>query len=365
MKEELKNILENIDDRELSSFIDNTNSKIQIVRKTDNVSRDFSWLPIVEETIPYLDNIIRNPRRFIVQEEDIVIVEKAKKISTETIRHLAQNTNFIQDVDRDGMIKPSKVLNVNKEDTWDIYENRFIYTLVKELGRFIRKYTDTELENPYLEVNNTVEYSAESVINNENVKINLNLETKTRDDCVDGTKKADLVKRIEEVQMIVSDFENSTFIQSLTQALPVKSPIQKTNAILKDPNFQKALELWEFIMNSEIGEPVDRSTKTENLSSKEYSNKFDLSYFMNYLNLTKDFTPKEYEASSLLDSIIRLIEEYVDESDSSEQKLKTTLNNQVKSAIKKKVVKEKGIKKIYSKFIEEQNTSVKKLCDLI
>lgn len=50
-----------------------------------------------------------------MQEEEVVPVEKAKKISQETIKHLAQHTDLIQDVDEDGTITPSKVLNVNKK----------------------------------------------------------------------------------------------------------------------------------------------------------------------------------------------------------------------------------------------------------
>ena len=119
----------NVDD--FNNFESKTDSKLSYKRKTDTISRDFSWLSIVEETIPYLDTIIRNPRKFIIQEDDIVIVEKSKKMSTDTIQHLAQHTNYIQDIDTDGMVKPSKVLNVQKEETSDLYENRFIFTLVK------------------------------------------------------------------------------------------------------------------------------------------------------------------------------------------------------------------------------------------
>ena len=126
MIDKITEIFGNVSNEDYKSFSDKINSIINFTRTTENVSRDFSWVPIVEETIPYLDTIIRNPKKFLQQEEDIVIVEKSKKISTETVRHLAQHTNFIQDVDDEGMVKPSKVLNVEKEDSWDLYENRFI-----------------------------------------------------------------------------------------------------------------------------------------------------------------------------------------------------------------------------------------------
>ena len=34
---------------------------------------DYSWLTVLEDSLPNIDKIVRNPRRFIVQEEDVVI----------------------------------------------------------------------------------------------------------------------------------------------------------------------------------------------------------------------------------------------------------------------------------------------------
>lgn len=362
----IKDIIGNIDLVSFDDFSNKTKSNVKLTKKTDSVSRDFSWLPIVEECIPYLDNIIRNPRHFIIQEEDIVIVEKAKKISIETIRHLAQNTNYIQDVDDKGMIKPSKVLNINKEDTWDIYENRFIFTLVKELERFIEKYTDKELESPYMEINQQLEYVGESMYKDENVKINLNLESKAKQDMfVNDLDKQAMLDRIENVQNIVADFSNSAFIKSLNQVVPVKSPIRKTNVILKDANFQKALELWEFIMNSEIGDPIDRSTEVKDLSSPTLQKKFDLSYFLNYLYLNADLNSDEIAPKTLLEKILELLEMYAEESDISEQRLLSLMNSEIKSIIKKKNNREKRINSSYIKFIDNHKDYMEKVCKLL
>lgn len=54
----------------------------------------------MEETVPYIDNILRNPNRFIVNEEEIVKIELARKITVESIKHLSKNTNLIQDYDK-------------------------------------------------------------------------------------------------------------------------------------------------------------------------------------------------------------------------------------------------------------------------
>ena len=66
----------------------------------------------IEDAIPSIDSIIMNPRRFIVQEEDVVRIEKTKKVTLESIKDLAIHTNYIQEVDEDGFVKPIKLLNV-------------------------------------------------------------------------------------------------------------------------------------------------------------------------------------------------------------------------------------------------------------
>ena len=92
---------------------------------------DDSWITTLEECIVPLDTIVRNPRKFIIIEEDIVDVSLARSISIESVKHLAQHTNLIAAVKKDGSIIPSKILNTSKEESFEIYENRFIYTLIK------------------------------------------------------------------------------------------------------------------------------------------------------------------------------------------------------------------------------------------
>ena len=87
--------INNINKDNANKFIASTSSNITVKRDIDACVSDTSWIDMVEECIPYLDNIIRNQRRFIVQEENIVPIEKAKVVTEESIRHLAQHTSMI------------------------------------------------------------------------------------------------------------------------------------------------------------------------------------------------------------------------------------------------------------------------------
>ncbi|MCK7485962.1 MAG: DUF2357 domain-containing protein [Bacillus subtilis] len=74
--------------------------------------------------------------------QQILPVERAKKIDSDTIRHLASHTENIKSVGRGGEVIPSKVMTSYSEGDIGTYENRFIKTLVDKLYLFIEKRYD-------------------------------------------------------------------------------------------------------------------------------------------------------------------------------------------------------------------------------
>ena len=111
---------------EFSDQIMQGKSSFQVSQRFQKQIFDESWIDTLEDCIVALDTIVRNPRKFIVVEEDIVDISLARSISVESVKHLAQHTNFISSVTKDGMVIPSKILNTSKEESYEIYENRFI-----------------------------------------------------------------------------------------------------------------------------------------------------------------------------------------------------------------------------------------------
>ena len=102
-------------------FLNNLNSTLYIKRDYDMKDFDYEWLDIIEDTLPYIDNILRNPKRFIINEEEIVKVELARRVTVESVIHLTQHTNLIQKIEDNGDVKPSKILNINREESLDTY----------------------------------------------------------------------------------------------------------------------------------------------------------------------------------------------------------------------------------------------------
>ena len=102
---------------------------------------DERWLTVVEEGLTSIFNIVDKPRRFIATTEEVVPVALARKITADSVRHLSQNTQFIT-TNAKGDIQPTKVLNVTTEESFDLYENRFVYHLIQRLFAFVDKRTD-------------------------------------------------------------------------------------------------------------------------------------------------------------------------------------------------------------------------------
>ena len=89
-------------------FINDAESSLKVQTDKKCVTRDIEWMNMMEEVLPHLDCIFRSPNRFIANEEEIVKIEQARKVSVETIKHLSKNTNFIQTVDeKTGDVIPS------------------------------------------------------------------------------------------------------------------------------------------------------------------------------------------------------------------------------------------------------------------
>ena len=272
--------INNLNKDSANKFIASTSSNITVKRDIDACVSDTSWIDMVEECIPYLDNIIRNPRRFIVQEENIVPIEKAKVVTEESIRHLAQHTSMIQEVQEDGTVIPLKLLNVYREETVDLYENRFIKSLVDNLYTFVNNKLSESDQRSYAKVESAVTYSGLMKKKGEVVEVNLQLKSK-KDTEVDASKDGhSLEERIEHIKDIVSAFRGSTFIKSLKESSPVRSPIRKTNVILKEQNFIKALELWEYLEKNNIKPITSMDKRTEIVKDADIKTKYDLAFFI-------------------------------------------------------------------------------------
>ena len=355
--------LENINKDNLNTFLKATSSTISFKRDIEQKISDTSWIDMVEECIPYLDNIIRNPRRFIVQEENIVPIEKAKVVTEESIRHLAQHTSMIQEVHDDGTVIPIKLLNVYREETVDLYENRFIKSLVDNLYMFVNNKLNESDQKSYAKISNEVTYEGLMKRGDEEVNISLKLNSK-QDSILDNVKDGHtLEERIEHIRDIISAFRGSTFIKSLKESSPVRSPIRKTNVILKEPNFIKALELWEYLEKNNIKPATEMEHKSEVLTDSDIKEKYDLSFFIGKDAVS---TKRALTKKTLDTAIIRkLMKDFVYSGEINEAAFEKILVKEFKLAYKEKEKAKNDIRTTIDNFLDKIDTRKKKALTIL
>ena len=230
---------------------------------------NFSWLDHVEEACPYIDNIVRKPRVILVSDANVEKVEKAKKITVESVKHLARHTNYIDDYDNmSDEVKISNVLDVRNEESFNTYENRFVYTLINHIQIFILK--QEKILDEFEAVNDKeLEYKSATVVNGEKVFIEMKVTSKKvfkgEDDDEFAKQIEDIRRRLKRIKQYMSIWNSSMFMKDLTKTkVPaVKPPIKKTNLILRNPNFQMATKLWEYIIRYND----DSENENENLDN--------------------------------------------------------------------------------------------------
>lgn len=285
---------------------------------------DEQWLNVVEEGISAIFNIVDKPRRFITTSEEVVPVALAKKITADSVRHLSQNTQYIN-TNAAGEIQPIHILNVTTEESYDLYENRFVYHLIQRLFAFVDKRTDVIFWATGDETCNVM--SMESKVDDayEEISYKVEMTIKNRQSLVENDEdNMDIFKRIDRVRRLSRTLRTSSFCDLMNGCARVRSPIQRTNLMMKDPDYRKCYQLWQFIESyDEVGYTIEeRDTVLQ----------FDEEYLLQmYTNMITNYTVFK----SLLESDPRKMTEIAEE--------------------KRKPVKPKFIKEIREEEVEDRN----------
>ena len=244
---------------------------------------DERWLTVVEEGIEAIFNIVDKPRRFITTSEEVVPVALAKKITSDSVRHLSQNTQYIT-TNEAGDIMPTKILNVTTEESYDLYENRFVYHLIQRLFAFVDKRTDVIFWSTGDETCNVM--SMESKVDDayEEISYKVEMTIKNRQSLVENDNdNMDIFKRIDRVRRMSRVLRTSSFCDIMNGCSKVHSPIQRTNLMMKDPDYRTCYKLWQFIEGyDEVGYTIEEQDSTL---------QFDEEYLLQmYINMITNYT---------------------------------------------------------------------------
>ncbi|MBR2523567.1 MAG: DUF2357 domain-containing protein [Clostridiales bacterium] len=235
----------------MNRLVGSSKGNISLNRKLMEKVIDISWVEAIENAIIHVDNIVRNPSRTIIDEEEIVPIALSRKITVESVKHLAQHTDLIQEYDPvTGKITPSKVLNVRKEESLETYENRFVNTLIDRLYGFIISRYDKLSQVANDEEVYTLDFDTDikdSLGNS--IAIKLSIDTKKSLEQTNDQGYT-IWQRVEKLKKMIEGYKGSELCTTLGNNY-VRPPIMRTNAIMQNVDLRACLTLWQYILSYE------------------------------------------------------------------------------------------------------------------
>lgn len=201
---------------------DGDEGKDSIFGKTNEKVIDMDWVIAIEETLPYIQKAIEEQRRFIKQAENVVRIKKAKKI-----------------------------LTVEREEGFAIYENRVLLTLIHKALMFVDDKYSKMKDVPNDSYNN-ITMNRHLELNQQKLDfsvnyVNENHESLAEDLDVEDIESLSDFDRIRRIRQGLNECLATPLMKEIAKEPQVKPPLTQTNLLKENPNFKKAVELWSFL----------------------------------------------------------------------------------------------------------------------
>lgn len=201
---------------------DGDEGKDSIFGKTNEKVIDMDWVIAIEETLPYIQKAIDEQRRFIKQAENVVRIKKAKKI-----------------------------LTVEREEGFAIYENRVLLTLIHKALMFVDDKYSKMKDVPNDSYNN-ITMNRHLELNQQKLDfsvnyVNENHESLAEDLDVEDIESLSDFDRIRRIRQGLNECLATPLMKEIAKEPQVKPPLTQTNLLKENPNFKKAVGLWNFL----------------------------------------------------------------------------------------------------------------------
>lgn len=201
---------------------DGDEGKDSIFGKTNEKVIDMDWVIAIEETLPYIQKAIDEQRRFIKQAENVVRIKKAKKI-----------------------------LTVEREEGFAIYENRVLLTLIHKALMFVDDKYSKMKDVPNDSYNN-ITMNRHLELNQQKLDFSVNYVKENHESLAEDLDVEDIESlsdfdRIRRIRQGLNECLATPLMKEIAKEPQVKPPLTQTNLLKENPNFKKAVELWSFL----------------------------------------------------------------------------------------------------------------------
>lgn len=201
---------------------DGDEGKDSIFGKTNEKVIDMDWVIAIEETLPYIQKAIEEQGRFIKQAENVVRIKKAKKI-----------------------------LTVEREEGFAIYENRVLLTLIHKALMFVDDKYSKMKDVPNDSYNN-ITMNRHLELNQQKLDFSVNYVNEDHESLAEDLDIEDIESlsdfdRIRRIRQGLNECLATPLMKEIAKEPQVKPPLTQTNLLKENPNFKKAVELWIFL----------------------------------------------------------------------------------------------------------------------
>lgn len=227
-------------------------AKIKLDHITKVVIREYDeeCLKKIEDGLIAIDTIVRNPKQFLRVDDEIIPVELAKKVNQDSIKHLSSHSHLINRVEDDGMVMPSRILTGLKDDTINLYENRFVRSLIINLVTFFDRRFSEFLDDVDFSSMAKLDNKTLFTVKNSQVNLDLHMLVVTDNFNKDDIMKMDeVIRRVGWIKHTLAKLYDSDFMKKLRDAKMVVGEIKRTNTIKNHPDYNICYHLWNYIMN--------------------------------------------------------------------------------------------------------------------
>ena len=207
------------------------------------------WINEIEKGLVFVEKAIKEERQFIRNDGETVPIEKAKHVDKHSVEHLARHSEYISRLPEDDEdIIPDKLYMIERDSDFAVYENRFLYMLLRYLSDFI----DVRLGR-ILELGNTYRASMQMKKTVSLGKRHITYEAALSEDRANdpysflNDEARELIGRIEGIEHWVNALLGTPLMEQVAKVPMVRPPITKTNVLRMNNNFKNAVALYEYV----------------------------------------------------------------------------------------------------------------------
>lgn len=208
---------------------------------------DEEWIAHAERGMRYVGKAIDEERRFIRVNGEVQNIEKVKRVSKESVAHLARHSEYItREFKADEDVVPDKLFTVERLNDYATYENRFLYRLLTVVKEFVSSRRNG-IVNALFAMDGKLTIVRKTNSSRRETEFTLSLSEKRQDADLTATQSK-IVERLDELLRSVDYYLSTPLMTELSKVDALRNLVTRNNVLKMDKNFKEAVALYDYLI---------------------------------------------------------------------------------------------------------------------